>query len=100
MRADDTPDLEPDDDAVEIIGAPTATPASGAEELAGALLGLSGEAAKLHILLAETDEDDFRVIRHRLAVFMSMVAGLPTSPRPKRRIGFGEPKRRKGKGKR
>lgn len=90
---DDTEDLEYVPDAVTGVAA-----TGGQDELAAVLLALSGEITKLCVLLQECGDDEFRAIQPRLDLFRSLVAQLPTKPKPRRRIGFSPtttPKKKK-----
>jgi hypothetical protein len=57
-------------------------------ETSGLLLELTCAVAKLHILLSETDEDEWRGLRGRLGTFNNVVANLPKVPKTRRRLGF------------
>jgi hypothetical protein len=87
-RAVDDDDFE--DAPVEaLIG--SVTPAGDTSDLGNVLLEMTGAAAKVAVLISELDEDEYRGIASRLAVFLSMVSRIPTTPRKKRRIGFVKP---------
>jgi hypothetical protein len=84
-----------DDSPVEaLVGSPPSEVSSSV--VAEALLDLCGEMTKLHMLLEDTDEGEFRSIRARLDLLRRLVADLPAAPaRGRRKIGFAvAPKRR------
>lgn len=68
---------------------------AGGTDVAEAVLVLSGEVAKLAIVLSELDEDSFSRVRARLKVFNDLVAQLPKDPVKRaarvRVIGFSAP---------
>jgi hypothetical protein len=78
---------ETEDAPVEALSGSVAG-SGGADELSGLLLELTVAAVKAAVLLSEADEDDWRAVSGRLNSFLSVVEGLPTSPRPRRRVGF------------
>ena len=90
--------LEPDDPPTEMLASPLASSSSGADVVAEALLALTGEVVKLSVLLLEADEDEMRLVGPRLKLFQTVVASLNTTPRPRRRMGFGVPKVKRRKG--
>lgn len=84
---------------------PDALPGHAAEagglDVADVVLGLSGEVAKLAIVLSELDEASFSKVRPRLGVFLDLVSQLPrkagrTSTRI-RLIGFAPSRRRQSR---
>lgn len=88
------PDEEEYEAPVEALDG-SATPSSGAQEVAGMLLGLIGEIPKLHVMLLEADEEEFGLLLPRLRAFLDLVGQLPTSPNKRRKpMGF-EVKRKK-----
>ena len=82
---------EYEDDAVEMIGSPTASDSGGVSDLGDLLLALTGEVTKLAVLMSEIDDGDLRMIRGRLGVFRKVVDQLPDTARPRRVIGFVPP---------
>jgi hypothetical protein len=67
----------------------------GESELAQGLLLLCGEILKMGVLLTEADEEAWKSIHHRYTAFRSLVAGLPSGPTPRRKVGFKVEKRKR-----
>jgi hypothetical protein len=88
VRADE--EFEEEDAAFE-LGMGSASPAGGADVVGDALLELYAAVMKLAVLVAEADEDEFRVIAPRLALLKAAVGCLPTAPAPRKRMGFQPP---------
>lgn len=89
-RADDYEDVE---FPIEAVTSSVAA-AGGSDQVTEGLIEMIGVVAKLGELLRGVDEDEFRVIGPRLARFKAMVAALPDSVPPRRRVGFRGPVRR------
>lgn len=85
-RADDWDEYE--DPPVEALpGSPPSDVApSATSEL---LLELTAAVTRLHVLMHEADEEEFKAIARRLRLFRRLVNELPERPsRPTKRIGF------------
>lgn len=87
------------DDAVEPLPGGVAG-SGGPDELASLLLEMTCAATKAAVLLAEADDEDWKSVGGRLATFLLLVQQFPTSPRPRRRVGFQVKTKTKPKSKR
>lgn len=72
---------------------------AGGDDVAQGLLVLSGEVAKMIVVLSELDEASFSKVKPRLKIFRDLVRQLPEQAARTRRvrvIGFQPVKRRRG----
>jgi hypothetical protein len=60
----------------------------GASVLAELLLDMTQATTKLAVLLAEADEEEFRLIRGRLMAYLALTQQLPSSPMRRATMGF------------
>lgn len=84
---------EDDDRPVEPLhGGASATMTT---DLADLLLDLVTSTTRVGVLLAEADEETYRLVGGRLEAFLGVVENLPTDPAPRRKLGFQTKKGRK-----
>lgn len=66
----------------------SSSPSDSDRESSTLLLELCTGVARLHLLLAEADEGEYRAVRGRLIALEGLVGGLPKVPARSRKIGF------------
>ncbi len=80
-----------EEEAEDIVQAIPDGASGDASDLGDHILRMFGDLAMLQVRLEEMDEDDFKIVRVRLALLRGALTNLPTAPRPRRVVGFRPP---------
>lgn len=91
-RAEVPDEFWEDDDEPENQATTAHAFSAGHQEAGALLLELVPALIRLHILLSEAEEDEFRVLQPRLRAFLECADNLPRVATPQRRLGFKHPK--------